>query len=259
VASLCSDMSVSKGSKVIISCNLCEALEVHDWSEVYAIKGADDVLTHIMAGIDVALDVVAPVKAITVKEGDPLYLAADTKAMMRLQDATAGRGVKHKRLRNNVMRMVRRDRVRSNVDKLAKSRGDPRMIWQIASNAMGQTSRQLPAALRVSAAEAVTPPLAPSSSPASASTSRSASSAARAATPLAAAKTPPAPASASRSASSAARAATPLAAAKTPPAPASSSVMQATTPLAAAAPTPTRTGDIMTVGNTEAATLMNAY
>jgi hypothetical protein len=118
---------------------------------VYAIKGANDVLTHIMAGIDVALDVVAPVNAITVKEGDPLYLAADTKAMMRLRDATAGRGVKHKRLRNNVTRMVRRDRVRSNVDKLAKSQGNPRMIWQIASNAMGQTSRLLPAALHVSA------------------------------------------------------------------------------------------------------------
>jgi hypothetical protein len=138
-----------------------------------------------------------------------LYLAADTKAMMRLRDATAGRGVKHKRLRNNVTRMVRRDRVRYNVDKLAKCRGDPRMIWQIASNAMGQTSRQLPAALRVSAAEAVTPPLAPSSSLASSSTSRSASSATRAATPLTAAKTPPAPSS--------------------------SSVMRATTPLAAAA------------------------
>jgi hypothetical protein len=241
LASLCCGMSENKrlkaikrrNFKAIVSRDLCEALECYDWSGVYAIKGADDVLAHIMAGIDVALDVVAPVKTITVKEGDPLYLAADTRAKMEERDATAKRGVKYKRLRNEVTRMVRRDRVRSNVDKLAKSRGDPRAIWQIASSAMGQSSGQLPASLRISAAPA---------------------SATWAVTPLAAATAPPATAS-----SSAMRAATPLAAATSPPASASSSAMRAETPLAAATTPAARAGDVMTVGDAEAATLMNQF
>jgi hypothetical protein len=219
LASLCCGMSENNKSKVIKRRNfkaiesrkLCEALECHDWSEVYTIKGADDVLAHVMAAVNVALDVVAPAKNITVKEGDPLYLAADTRAKMRERDATAGRGVKHRRLRNEVTRMVRRDRVRSNVDKLAKSRGDPRAVWQIASSALGKSSGQLPAALRISAA------------PASSSATRAAP--------------PPTPG------------------ASFPPL-ASSSVMRVVTPQAAVKTPPE---DVMTVGDTEAATLMNLF
>jgi hypothetical protein len=82
---------------------------------VYVIKGADAALGFIMSGIGAALDVVAPLKSITVKEGDPLYLAADTRALMKLRDATARGGLKHKKLRNDVTRLVRRDCIRTNV------------------------------------------------------------------------------------------------------------------------------------------------
>jgi hypothetical protein len=140
---------VRRNFKAIESRNLCAALELHDWGAIYAMKGVDESLAHIMRGIDVALDVVAPAKTISVKVGDPLYLAADTRAAMRSRDAAARGGLKYKRLRNEANRMVRRDRVRSNVARLAKSRGDPRTVWQIASAALGQDSSQLPAALRV--------------------------------------------------------------------------------------------------------------
>jgi exonuclease III len=163
-----SDGNVSKGKKIIArrnfkavdSIGLCGALEEGCvWSDVYSIKGVDEALAFIMTGVGAALDVVAPVKSITVKEGDQLYLAADTRALMKLRDAAARGGRKHKKLRNDVTRLVRRDRVRSNVAKLAKSRGDPRTIWQIASSALGQSGGQLPASLRV----ASTPPTSSSS------------------------------------------------------------------------------------------------
>jgi hypothetical protein len=113
-----SNGNVSKGKKIIArhnfkavdSIGLCGALEEGCvWSDVYTIKGADAALGFIISGIGAALDVVAPLKSITVKEGDPLYLAADTRALMKLRDAAARGGLKHKKLRNDVTRLVRRD------------------------------------------------------------------------------------------------------------------------------------------------------
>jgi hypothetical protein len=136
--------------KAIYSVSLCAALERHCvWEDVYAIKGADDSLAFIMRGINAALDDVAPVKSILVKAGAPLYLAADTRAAMKARDSVERKGLKYKHLRNEANRLVKQDHVRSNVSRLAKSRGDPRVVWQIAKSAMGQDSAQLPAALRV--------------------------------------------------------------------------------------------------------------
>jgi hypothetical protein len=138
--------------KAINSRNLCDSLEKHCvWSDVYAIKGADESLAFIMQGIEAALDDVAPVKAMTVKAGRPLYLSEDTRTFMKLRDAAAKSGDKDrfKHLRNRTTSKVKRDHVRTNVAKLAKARGDPRAIWQIANGAMGKGAAQLPAALRV--------------------------------------------------------------------------------------------------------------
>jgi hypothetical protein len=127
--------------KAIYSVSLCAALERHCvWEDVYAIKGADDSLAFIMGGINAALDDVAPVKSISVKAGAPLYLAADIRAAMKARDSVARKGLKYKHLRNEANRLVKRDHVRSNMSRLAKSRGDPRVVWQIAKSAMGQDS-----------------------------------------------------------------------------------------------------------------------
>jgi hypothetical protein len=86
-----------------------------------------------MRAIHAALDIVAPANMITVKTNDDLYLSRETREMMKARDE-AGRD-KYKFLRNRATAMVRRNRLRSNMAKLAKAKGDSRTVWQIAKSA----------------------------------------------------------------------------------------------------------------------------
>jgi hypothetical protein len=70
---------------------------------------------------------------------------------MKARDAAARAGDrnKHKYLRNKVTSRVRRDRLRTNMARLAKSKGDSRVVWQVANDAVGKNRPSLPAYLEV--------------------------------------------------------------------------------------------------------------
>jgi hypothetical protein len=50
-------------------------------------------------------------------------------------------------LRNATNRLVKRDKLTSNSETLAKSSSDPRVLWQLANDALGKASASLPPAL----------------------------------------------------------------------------------------------------------------
>jgi hypothetical protein len=85
---------------------LLRALESWPWSDVYQIRDPDKVLDFINRGIVHSLDLAAPMKMITVKEGSlPLYLCPDTLALMAKRDSV-GRGPRYKAVRNKVTAMI---------------------------------------------------------------------------------------------------------------------------------------------------------
>jgi hypothetical protein len=129
---------------------LCQALDAAcQWSDLYIINDVNKSLSFIMRGINVALDTVATLKDMTVKKGNNLNLAAGTLELMKAQDAAARAGDRnnHKYLRNKVMSRVRRDRLRTNMARLAKFKGDSRVVWQVANDTVGNNSPSLPAYL----------------------------------------------------------------------------------------------------------------
>jgi hypothetical protein len=93
---------------------------------VYAIKDVDDILEYITAGIISALNVVAPEKEIRVKKGPDLYLTRETLEAMKKRDAATGR--RYHSLRNEVSRLVRRDKQDSNLLSLKKASNDPKVL-----------------------------------------------------------------------------------------------------------------------------------
>jgi hypothetical protein len=126
-----------------------EALEsalesAHDWSVIYAIKDVEEVHKFIVNGISAALDVVAPVKEITVKAGSSLYLSRETLEMMKRRDSARPGTQRFCVLRNATNRLVKWDKLTSNSETLAKSSSDPRVLWQLANDALGKAPASLP-------------------------------------------------------------------------------------------------------------------
>jgi hypothetical protein len=136
--------------KRVDSDSLCRALDAAcQWSELYSIHDVDAAVAFVMRGINVALDVVAPLKQMTVKKDDDLYLSAGTLTLMKTRDAASRSGDKdkYKHLRNRTTARVRRERQQSNSARLAKAKGDPRTLWQIANAAVGKNGQSLPSSL----------------------------------------------------------------------------------------------------------------
>jgi hypothetical protein len=134
-----------RGFKRVKRADLCQELEKYRWEEIYCIRDANAALEFIMRAIHVALDVVAPAKMITVKTNDNLYLSRENWEMMKACNKAAWD--KYKFLRNRARAMVRRDRLRSNMAKLAKAKGDSRTVWHIAKSATGHCRTALPSSL----------------------------------------------------------------------------------------------------------------
>jgi hypothetical protein len=101
-------------------------------------------LDFVTRGIVNGLDLAAPIKSITVKEGSlPLYLCPDTISLMAKRDSL-GRGPRYKATRNRVTAFVRRDKEASNLAKLTESRNLPAVLWEIANAAVGKPRQPLP-------------------------------------------------------------------------------------------------------------------
>jgi hypothetical protein len=116
------------------------ALQLWPWGDIYDIEDVEKAHNFIVHGITVALDVVAPYKTIRVRRGDNLYLD-----LMAIRDRATGKEYRH--LRNRVSSMVKRDRLKTNLDKLRKANNDPKVLWGLANLALGKSQSSLPASL----------------------------------------------------------------------------------------------------------------
>jgi hypothetical protein len=121
------------------------ALNLTDWTKEYDIRDVDAVLKYITAGIVSALDIVAPEKEIRVKKGPNLYLTRETLEAMKKRDAATGK--RYRGLRNEVSRLVRRDKQDSNLLSLTKAKNDPKVLWSLADQALGKDRPSLPASI----------------------------------------------------------------------------------------------------------------
>jgi hypothetical protein len=132
--------------KAIDTASLEAALEANwDWSAAHKIRDVDKVHEFILAGITAALDEVAPLREIRVKSGSNLYLTRETLEAIRVRDNA--KGDDYAPLRNKATKLVRRDKLRCNEDKLAKSGNDGRILWELANSALGKQRPTLPASL----------------------------------------------------------------------------------------------------------------
>jgi hypothetical protein len=123
------------------------ALSQQNWSEIYSIKDVEEVHKFVVDGIHSALDVVAPVKEITVKTGSNLYLTRETLEMMERRDSARAGTPRYRSLRNAANRLLKSDKLASNAETLAKSSSDPRVLWQLANDALSKAPAALPPAL----------------------------------------------------------------------------------------------------------------
>jgi hypothetical protein len=94
----------------------------------------EEVHKFVVDGIHAALDVVAPLKEITVKTGSNLYLTRETLKIMERRDSARAGTKRFWVLSNATNRLVKRDKLASNSETLAKSSSDPRVLWQLANN-----------------------------------------------------------------------------------------------------------------------------
>eukprot|EP00095_Tigriopus_kingsejongensis_P011471 snap_masked-scaffold915_size81523-processed-gene-0.7 protein:Tk11471 transcript:snap_masked-scaffold915_size81523-processed-gene-0.7-mRNA-1 annotation:"hypothetical protein TcasGA2_TC010755" len=143
--------------KNVVPSELTRALEsITDWNAIYNIRDINDTHDFIVDAVTRALDLVAPLRKITVKRGHNTYLARDTLAMMDRRDSAAAAARSkwsktYRWLRNRVCSMVRRDKLQTNLHCLNKSGllRNPKVLWQLANDAMGKTKCPLPASLHI--------------------------------------------------------------------------------------------------------------
>jgi hypothetical protein len=122
------------------------ALNQHDWTGMYSIKDMEEVHKFVIDGFIAALDVVTPVKEIVVKTGSNLYLSRETLEMMKRRDSAKAGTQRFWVLRKATNRLLKQDKLTSSAETLAKSSNDPRVLWQLANNALGKAPLSLPPA-----------------------------------------------------------------------------------------------------------------
>ena len=114
------------------------ALDSYPWHQTYEMDDVNKVAAFIKEGIAAALDVVAPLRAVRIKPGAPLYLSRETKLAMAARDAAARGTDSYKRLRNRATALTRRDRLLSNLERLSAANYDCKTLWALANEALGK-------------------------------------------------------------------------------------------------------------------------
>ncbi len=110
-------------------------------SEVFMEEDVDKIAEIIVGEIVAALDLIAPVRPVLIKDRVvPLSLAKETREIMAARDAAAQRRdwPLYRKLRNLAARRVRRDRMRTNLVQLNKCAGDPKQLWRLADSLTGR-------------------------------------------------------------------------------------------------------------------------
>jgi hypothetical protein len=108
-------------------------------------RDVDNILHFIRAGIVLALDIIAPEKVIRVRKGQNLYLTRETLEAMRMRDLATGK--RYRDIRNEVSRLIRRDKQDSNLLSLKKACNDPKVLWHLVDQALGKDGPSLPASI----------------------------------------------------------------------------------------------------------------
>ena len=124
----------------IVTSELEDALEEHDWSSLYDMTDPNEAVSLIVSNVEAALDKVAPLKPITFRpDKAKLSLKKDTLDAMSARDAArqSGNRSNFKALRNKVNRLVKRDKINSVLTRLKKNPG-PKRVWQEAKNILGR-------------------------------------------------------------------------------------------------------------------------
>lgn len=151
----CRKRSTKKISRRNFKSVLCADLEwalksVCDWSLCYSVTNVDDALAFIVSGITAALDIVAPLKVVTVKEDGNLLLARDTRLVMAARDNARAAGlISYKQLRNRASSLLKRDQMRTNSNLIKQSKNDPKVLWRLANLALGKEMSGLLPSLKV--------------------------------------------------------------------------------------------------------------
>ncbi len=127
------------------------AINVEALSRVFMMEDVEEIHTTIVNEVVKALDLVAPLQQVQVKDRRaPLYLTLETRRAIHERDRAASRShVEYRQLRNRAARLVRRDRLASNIEHLQERGLDPKSIWDLANAVSGRTTRcSLPAELQ---------------------------------------------------------------------------------------------------------------
>ena len=135
------------------SLSLCQEIDKNLPTDLYERDNVDDILKMIVNAIIAALDKLAPVRRVMVREGGPLFsLAPDTLKMMNLRDEAAKRGSKaqYRSLRNAAARLVRRDKLRSSLSSIGKAKDNPKKLWHYTNQVLGKGPSKLPPKMKSS-------------------------------------------------------------------------------------------------------------
>ena len=138
--------------KSISTSLLCWTINAEALSRVFHLEDVEEAHRIIVEEINAALNIVAPHQEVQVKERrTPLYLSHDTLSLMRSRDAAAAKGDhdEYRQLRNRTARLVRRDKLASNIRHLQTRRFESKAIWNLANTASGRSQAStLPAELQ---------------------------------------------------------------------------------------------------------------
>ena len=119
---------------------LLNELSVDTLNKVYSIRDVDEAHAAIVREVTRALDVIAPIRTVIVKDRSvPLSLAPDTLQAMAERDKAAATNHKdYRALRNKAARKVRRDKVLSSLKEIDGCKGDYSRLWRFANATMGK-------------------------------------------------------------------------------------------------------------------------
>ncbi len=132
------------------------AINAEALSKVFLMDDVEEIHRAIVNEIIGALDLVAPLRQVQVKDRRaPLYLSQETRCAILARDRAAATAARHgnhaeyRRLRNKAARLVKRDKLASNMDYLEERGLDSKSIWDLANAVSGRSTRcPLPAELQ---------------------------------------------------------------------------------------------------------------
>ncbi len=121
------------------------AINAESLSGVFLMEDVEEIHATIINEIVAALDLVAPLQQVQVKDRrTPLYLSAEARAAINERDRAIAHGCSHaeyRKLRNRAARLVRRDKLASNMEHLEEQGLGPKCIWDLANAVSGRSTR----------------------------------------------------------------------------------------------------------------------